>query len=135
MRTTSTRQRTRPSRAARPVPAAAVRHLPRPADVELPSGPVPEKLRATVTIPALRATVAEWLAAAADGTAEPRSLELLAATAHVDLRTLATLLRPGARGSVEAGIAARLLWAMGEPLRPDLCVALVAELAAEERAA
>ncbi|MGQ7296552.1 hypothetical protein [Quadrisphaera sp. KR29] len=110
-----------------------VRQLPAPSQLQLPAKPVSDRMRTTVTAAAMRATIAEWLEDA--GPLAPKALRDLAVAAHVPYDVVRGMTRREATGVVPAGLAARLLWAMGEPLRPDLRQALAEDLASEAHAA
>jgi len=107
----------------------ALHRLPTPAQLNLPVVPTTDRRRATVTAAALRATISEWLDDAEESA--PRTVEGLATVAHVPLATVRDLMRRGATTPVSSGTAARLLWSMGEPLRPDLRQALADDLVDE----
>ncbi|TNM69678.1 hypothetical protein FHN55_02715 [Streptomyces sp. NP160] len=110
-----------------------VRPLPAASQLQLPSKPVSDRMRTTVTAAAMRETIAEWLEEA--GPLGPKALRDLATAAHVPYDVVRGMTRREATGTVPAGLAARLLWAMGEPLRPDLRQALAEDLAVEASAA
>lgn len=110
-----------------------VRPLPSPSQLHLPAKPVSDRMRTTVTAAAMRETIAEWLEDA--GPLGPKALRDLAVAAHVPYDVVRGMTRREATGTVPAGLAARLLWAMGEPLRPDLRQALAEDLAVEASAA
>ncbi|PWJ47483.1 hypothetical protein SAMN06264364_13726 [Quadrisphaera granulorum] len=106
-----------------------VRQLPALAQLQLPSKPVSDRMRTTVTAAAMRETLVEWLEDA--GPVSPKALRDLAVAAHVPYDVVRGMTRRDATGVIPPGLAARLLWAMGEPLRPDLRQALADDLAAE----
>lgn len=110
-----------------------MRQLPAPSQLQLPTKPVSDRMRTTVTAAAMRATIAEWLEDA--GPLAPKALRDLSRAAHVPYDVVRGLTRREATGVVPSGLAARLLWAMGEPLRPDLRQALAEDLASEAHAA
>ncbi|MEH3075134.1 MAG: hypothetical protein PGN11_00405 [Quadrisphaera sp.] len=111
----------------------AVRQLPAVSQLHLPSKPVSDRMRTVVSAAAMRETIAEWLEEA--GPLGPKALRDLAVAAHVPYDVVRGMTRREATGTVPPGLAARLLWAMGEPLRPDLRQALAEDLAVEASAA
>ncbi|TXR55469.1 hypothetical protein [Quadrisphaera setariae] len=110
-----------------------VRPLPAVSQLHLPSKPVSDRMRTAVSAAAMRETIAEWLEEA--GPLGPKALRDLAVAAHVPYDVVRGMTRREATGTVPPGLAARLLWAMGEPLRPDLRQALAEDLAVEAPAA